>query len=379
MEILVDGLAYKEALQKDLNLARERVYFQVLSFEADSVGEWLGAELLKRRDLDRRLIIDDYSFYIVNDVFLGRKATEKTQPHFDERIRTINLIERLKRDGVRVTITHPVCGLKYRLASRQHRKITVIDRTAYLGGINLCEHNFNWHDFMVRINDSDIVDDLAKDFLASEKGIMRGGIKAFKENQKILYFNGTHSLDVNHYLFDQFSKAKESLVLISPYLGFPFWNYLKQASSRGVRVKVLSPKTNNWKLYEKYTQAEALDSNFEIWSYPDMLHMKALFVDGKTLFLGSSNFEYFGLKLHQEILLESQNLKLVRDFRTLILEKSFEVSKQKKIAPMSIGMRIFVRLLFQMAMRFIHFVNICDFRNRSGFHHKNVSGTDEKI
>ena len=71
-----------------------------------------------------------------------------------ERRETLRLARALSEDGVTVHWTNPVgfCFLEF--VSRNHKKSVVIDdRIVYLGGINVCDHNFAWHDVMLRIED----------------------------------------------------------------------------------------------------------------------------------------------------------------------------------------------------------------------------------
>ncbi len=367
MELVVDGVGYRKALEGEFSRAKKRIYFQCLSFEADTIGEWIAAELLKHKHLDCRLIVDDYSFYIVNDVLLKGQITPQNEIHFSERDRTKKLIEKLKANGIKVTVTHPVNGLMFRLAARQHRKITVIDDVAFVGGINLCEHNFHWHDFMVRMTEPEIVGELVTDFLANENREMRGGIQEIGPQSKILYFNGESSNAATEYLFEQFKKARHEIVLISPYIGFPFWDLLRKAKARGVVVKILVPHVNNWKLYEKYTQAEVANSGFEVRSYPEMLHMKALFIDGAKLFFGSANFEYLGLELHQEMLIETQDALLIRQFMQQIMEKSFSQSPHREYESLPLFLRIFYKWGFKGALKALKIVNKLDWPQKARF------------
>ena len=68
--------------------------------------------------------------------------------------RRFALARALSDDGVTVHWTNPVGVLFLEFVARNHKKSVVIDdRIVYLGGINVCDHNFAWHDIMLRIED----------------------------------------------------------------------------------------------------------------------------------------------------------------------------------------------------------------------------------
>ena len=80
------------------------------------------------------------------------------------------MFERLRAAGVPVTFTQPWGPVLLFGLSRNHKKLYVVDDHAYLGGINISDHNFAWRDFMVRVDDPAVVDALADDFACTEQG-----------------------------------------------------------------------------------------------------------------------------------------------------------------------------------------------------------------
>lgn len=47
---------------------------------------------------------------------------------------------------------NPLGFLLWNYPPRNHKKIVVIDNTVYVGGLNFSDHNFSWHDMMVRFH-----------------------------------------------------------------------------------------------------------------------------------------------------------------------------------------------------------------------------------
>ena len=141
-------------LERDVAAATRSIHAQVMSFEGDEAGTHFASLLTGRRDLERTLIIDRYSRFHISDRFLPSPRNILKASLWRERRETLRVAGALAADGVRVHWTNPVgfCFLEF--VSRNHKKSVVIDdRIVYLGGINVCDHNFAWHDFMLRIED----------------------------------------------------------------------------------------------------------------------------------------------------------------------------------------------------------------------------------
>ena len=73
----------------------------------------------------------------------------RTHPCVMRRPRPPPCSSRLRAAGVAVTFTQPWGPVLFFGLSRNHKKIYVVDDRAYLGGINISDHNFAWRDFMV--------------------------------------------------------------------------------------------------------------------------------------------------------------------------------------------------------------------------------------
>ncbi|PYS68419.1 MAG: phosphatidylserine/phosphatidylglycerophosphate/cardiolipin synthase family protein, partial [Acidobacteria bacterium] len=78
---------------------------------------------------------------------------------------------------------------------------------------------------------------------------------------------------------------------------------LREASRRGVDVKVVTPAANNWSYFANYARLESARSEIDLRLYQrGMTHLKALLIDDHYLVAGSSNFDYLSYRLYQEVL-----------------------------------------------------------------------------
>jgi cardiolipin synthase len=154
MRLLVDAPEFWSALREDLAAARHEVFAQMLTFEADSAGRALADALLACRAPDRRLVVDSHSRHIVSDKLVCHPKHLLDRGLRREVRETRRTIAELRAAGVPVRYVNPLGPLLVRFPVRNHKKLAVVDgRAAYLGGINFSDHNFAWHDVMLRIDD----------------------------------------------------------------------------------------------------------------------------------------------------------------------------------------------------------------------------------
>lgn len=85
-------------------------------------------------------------------------------------------------------------------AAKNHKKLIVIDdRLTYIGGINFSEHNFAWHDLMIRFDDRAIAKFFTTDFLDTWSGRERGGAFRF-ELADFYLFERCFTLGINSHI-----------------------------------------------------------------------------------------------------------------------------------------------------------------------------------
>ena len=120
----------------------------------------------------KRVIADSFSKHFINDRWLALPAARRDEELQREVRDTRNMVECMNRNGVPVRYSWPITGHRYhRLLARNHKKLVVIDdRISYIGGINFSDHNFAWHDFMVRIENPTVAAYLRDDLMPRTDG-----------------------------------------------------------------------------------------------------------------------------------------------------------------------------------------------------------------
>jgi len=223
------------------------------------------------------------------------------------------------RDSVLMRL--PLLGpLFVKMPLRNHKKILVIDdHISYIGGINFSDHNFAWHDIMLRIEGSDISSFLAEDFLASWEGRRFSGQRRFKDIE-LFSFDGVNNREAFQPIWDLIDGAEDSIYVQSPYLSHPFTDRLRDAVGRGIEVTVVTPEKNNKKPMDSYSRWEAARSGFDLRLYQKgMTHLKAMLIDEKYLIIGSCNFDYFSYHFEEETVAVVTNPEIIGQFINKII------------------------------------------------------------
>lgn len=319
-ELLVNFNEFWTRLSADIASAQRSVFVQTFAFEGDAVGRKLSRALLSSTAPDKRVQADSFTRIVLSDRFKYSPAN-----YFDKELRreakqTSAMMSELRRAGVQIRFTNPYGASPRALLSRNHKKLIVIDAAvAYIGGINFSEHNAAWHDMMLRIDDADAVKFLAEDFASSWNGkdrlanIHTGDLELFT-------LDGRQNRPAFQRLLDLIDEARESIFVESPYITFPFYEHLREATRRGVDVKIVTPEANNWSYFANYARLESARSRIHLRLYRDgMSHLKAMLIDDKYLVAGSSNFDYFSYRIYQEIVAIFTDAQLIADFRERVL------------------------------------------------------------
>jgi cardiolipin synthase len=317
-ELLVGSDAFWRAAEPDIRGAKSRLFVQAMTFEADAAGAAVGRAIAESTAADRRVLVDHYTRFVVNDTFvLSPRAW------FDAELRrevqaTGAMFRSLVSAGVGVRATNPVGPLLVRYGLRNHKKLIVADNVAYLGGVNFSDHNFAWHDLMLRIEGKEPADFLAEDILATYDGrpVFRqaefGAIKLYALDGRT---NRAGFADV----LGVIAGAKREICVVSPYLTFPFMAPLRRAVERGVGVQLITPLPNNKPLVKHYLLHSAAEAGFDVRLVPEMTHLKGILADGKTLVLGSSNFDFASFHVEEELVAIAEDPVLVESFRREVI------------------------------------------------------------
>ncbi len=276
-----------------------------MTFDGDASGLAV-ADLLAGdagRGVEVRLLVDCFALRYVSD----RKDTDPSVR--DEAAETKAMFDRLRAAGVAVTFTQPFGPVKFFGLSRNHKKLYVVDDHAYLGGINISDHNFAWWDFMVRTTDPATVEAVAEDFARTEQGDRRSVNTAVLTNREI------------EPAFTQLvHEATASLVLASPYsLDLVIVKLLGRAQA--TTRTVITARQNNYRWLraaEPYIWSRLARAGVELRTYPDFFHAWSLLADDDKL-LGSSNFSRHSFRCNQEVCLLLTDTEFIADFKARML------------------------------------------------------------
>lgn len=332
--LLVDAAEFWPAFLADARNATSRLFVQVMTFEADAVGRQLADLFLELGPrVERRLIVDHYTRYFINDRFLYAPGSLVDRKLWREARDTVALVKTLERNGVAVRWTNPIGWKLNRLAARNHKKISVIDdRAAYIGGINISEHNFAWHDVMLRIDDPALIHCLTEDFLLTFQGRNQALNRTFDEGSLIL-LDGVHGDELLQDVFQRIARARDEVLVESAYVSAPFYDPMRTAAGRGARVVSLVPEANNWGWYDAYARVECFRRGIQLHYYQGgMNHVKGLLVDGELLVTGSCNFDYFAYHGHQELLFVTTDAELVRGFKERVFRPDLARARRVPLA-----------------------------------------------
>lgn len=325
--LLVDAPAFMAAFAADAATCQHSLYAQFMTYEGDSAGRAFAAHLHDRAaaGVDVRLIADAYSDHIISDRMPFHLRERR---HYRaEKAATRQLFAQLAAAGVQVKHIHPFGPLWLYFFYRDHKKIIVIDeRVAYLGGINIADHNFTWHDFMVRI-EGPIVAQITADFLATWQGESlaltppAGGIDGAGD----IVLNQTSARQtVYEAILDCIDRAQQTIVIECPYLVGPrIEAALLRAAQRGVMVTLILPQHVNigvfgWWLAESL---HVLDHpNIHIYGfqgYDGMTHAKLYLFDERMASFGSLNVSELEAMTHKEINVFSDDPDLIAQLSQL--------------------------------------------------------------
>lgn len=304
-------------LTDDFACAADRALVQAMTFEGDAAGERCAAALENSAASDRRLLFDAYSLLVVSDRWLIDPS--HTRIVQKERAQTLSLMRRLEGQQIFVRVLHPLGAAGIHLPLRNHKKLAIADDTVYLGGINFSDHNFEWRDMMVRVQDAALANWLAEDFDLAWTG--KPAYRCF-ENAALRVDALPGVGNPSHWAFlkDLIANARERIVVFSPYLTFPFLDWLGAARARGVQVTVVSPAGNNKQTVADYLWGECARLAIDLELYPGMSHLKAMRIDDETLIVGSSNFDFVSYEAQAEYVLTCRERAVCEIFDRQIAE-----------------------------------------------------------
>ena len=195
--------------------------------------------------------------------------------------------------------------------------------------MNFSEHNFAWHDMMIRVEHTGLARFLREDFDSSWEGRSLANSRSFADiDADVHLLAGAGNPERMAPLVSMVRGARRSIDIVSPYLSPPFTDHVAHAAERGARVRVITPKDNNKRYLQRFLLAEAPRLGYDVRLYePGMIHMKCMLIDDRALITGSSNFDLMSYNgFLAEVVAVFRAQAVIADFRRLVLEPDLEAS-----------------------------------------------------
>jgi cardiolipin synthase len=321
--LLPSSYAFWRRAEADILSAKARLFVQAMTFEADSAGAVVGRAVMQSSAADRRVLVDQFTRYVVSDRFVRLPAWMLDAGLRSEVEATRAMFRRMAEAGVGVRTTNPMGPLLSGFAFRNHKKLIVADDVAYIGGINFSDHNFEWGDLMLRIERPDVADRLAGDFLQTYAGRSQSWTQAFGD-LRLYGFDGRDNAPGFGEILAEIDAARDSVVVVSPYLTFPFVDALARARARGARVQLITPLKNNKPSVRDYLLRESARADLEVRLTPEMIHLKGMLIDRRKLVLGSSNFDFVSYHAEEELVAVLTDPGLIADFESRVIAPALD-------------------------------------------------------
>ena len=322
--VLVGAAAFIDALRADLESCTHSLRVQFSTFEGDSAGQTFARMLAEREDAgaEVQMILDGYSEVIADDVYpFSLRGRDDLRA---ERARTAAVLRELEAAGVGIKRVAPAGKLHRYLLHRDHKKMVVIDdRIAYVGGINVSEHNYGWHDFMVRV-EGPVVADLVTDFTSTWSGDTIALTTAHDDRDYVLNQCAGRPTILDEAL-RLIAGAQQRIALESPYLcGDRVETALLDAAERGVHVTIVTPQQPNHlhnRVWIRKLRRRLQHPNVELLGFvgtDGMTHAKLLVVDERIATFGSLNFQEIEALTQKELNVFTRDPDLVGELSALL-------------------------------------------------------------
>ena len=323
-KVLVGTQAFLDALHTDLDDCNRSLDAQFMTYEGDAAGLAFSERLAAKaaQGVAVRLLVDGYTDFVVSDVYAYALPLHPAVRA--EHRRTQAMLAELPDRGVAVKRTAPPGWMGRFMLYRNHKKMVLIDeRVAYVGGINVSDHNFAWHDFMVRI-EGPLVAELVRDYAATWTGEPLALAPVNGADDYLVSQNAGRPALLDAML-GHIDAAQHTLVIESPYLfGDRTEAHLLAAAERGVQLTLITPFNSNHGIYRVWVRAlrRRLDHpNIALYGYQGtggMTHAKLLIADNTWGSFGSFNFFELEGVGQKDLNVFSTNADLIAQLRALV-------------------------------------------------------------
>jgi len=345
--IFTDGGDYFDSLIHDIRQAKESIFLETYIFQRDKLGKQVIEELASaaQRGIKVRVMVDGAGtpWWSTQFARILEKsgATTKVFHPFPWQLWNWS------RSVVRVSILTNWIYLLFKINSRDHRKICLIDQQiAYIGSMNISKCHLstdrggdNWRDTGLRVSGIDLTDlyrafEVAWDHLPITERL-RETFRHVRRNPTIRSNHTRHRRRILYKnLLRKMSTCRTHIWITNAY--FVPDNFLlkglQSAARAGLDVRILLPKKSDIPMMPWASTAfyfNLLKSGVRIFEYmPGILHAKTLLLDDWAL-IGSSNLNHRSLlhDLEVDILLsDPKSIQSLKDQFLLDLNHARELS-----------------------------------------------------
>ena len=358
IKLIHSGKNYFDTLEQIIIESKSTLHFQTYIFVGDETGKRI-IQLLKEA-ANRGVNV-----YLLPDAF-GCFSFPK------------HLTRELKSAGIHFRLFSPTFSTESILPWRRlHHKIVVSDKyKALIGGINIA-NKYNslpespaWLDYAVLAEGSvcSYLSDLCAsiyfkrkfstitnstiaenpDLKNTSKNLIR-----FRRNDWLKNKNEIHKSYI-----EALKLAQSSITIVASYFlpGANFRRLLREASQRGVRIKIImAGKSDSYsvKLAENYLYDFYIRYNIELYEWKEsVLHGKVMLVDNKWATIGSYNLNflshYISIELNADIIAPGFMKKLSEHFALI----THDYSTTFKLNPSKYNKNILVKFLMWLTYNF---------------------------
>lgn len=307
----------------DLSQAQESFAFQFHAFEVDYVGHAVvnGIRKARKRGLQGHFIVDHFidlknSNHLAVLPWVGSGFR---RPLTEEIRETRKYFALMEAEGVDVQKINPLGFLDHRFLERDHKKVILADgRTpdgvAYIGGVNITDHNISWRDYMVRMK-GEVVGIIQEDLDRTAAGKNdHGRSLPFSDGKVVTDQIGSPRILSD--VLELIESSRETIYMESPYIwGDKVFGALADAAWRGVNVTALFPQHLGRLFVPTESEVRDLEKHggqTYLYNGPEpMLHTRLLMVDDTTV-VGSNPFNELTNGRVAEISIFSSNKDLKR-------------------------------------------------------------------
>ncbi|MBM7645400.1 cardiolipin synthase [Scopulibacillus daqui] len=329
-ELFMEGRYFYDSLKKDIENAKDHIHMSFFIFRYDTIGQEFIDLLIKKAQSGVKicLLIDA----VANHAF-PKKA-----------------VKRLENNGIHFAFSAKTYFpfYFYSLSRRNHRKITVIDgKTGYFGGFNIGDEYLGkkpqlglWRDYHLKI-EGEGVRDLQEQFISDWKQAAKEKIEGpnlypqLEKGPVAMTLLATDGRQLEEALLEQIQKAKQSIIIGSPYFipSKKLQQALLERLSQGVNITILLPSKKDHPFVKPASYhylKPLLEKGGRVYHfYQGFYHAKAFIFDDACCCIGAANFDMRSLIWNDEIsgfIYDRDVIKEIENMVKIDFTKSTEVT-----------------------------------------------------